>query len=250
MTNTKTIRAGLIVIGNEVLSGRTQDTNTNHIAKTLTDKGIRLTEVRVVPDVLDHVAEAVNALRSRYDYVFTTGGIGPTHDDITVDCIAAAFGVPVITHPEAFDRLKRHYAEGEFNEARQRMARTPEGADLIDNPVSTAPGFVIENVYSMAGVPRIMKAMLENILISIDGGDVIQSRTISCDLPESTMSPILFQLQDEHPSVDIGSYPFFNSGNTGTSLVLRSTSAQDIDTLAPLLFDKITALGGHPKYLD
>lgn len=236
-------RAGLIIIGNEILSGRTLDKNTQHIAQKLGERGITLAEVRIIPDQLTRVVEAIHALRPHYDYIFTTGGLGPTHDDITVECIAAAFEVPVITHPEAYAVLLRYYGSEEaFTPARQRMARTPEGANLIDNPVSGAPGFVIGNVYAMAGVPKIMQAMLDNILSSLQSGAPIHSRTLSCALPESRIADTLAQLQETHPTVEIGSYPFFHDGNVGVSVVLRSTDPLALDQGETALKDALEKL--------
>ena len=219
----KTVTAAVLIIGNEILSGRTADKNINHIAVQLTEKGIQLREARVVPDVMDKVVGAVNALRAEYDYVFTCGGIGPTHDDITVDCIASAFGVEVEVNAGAYDRLLAHYGEAEFTEARQRMARGPVGAGLIDNPVSAAPGFVIGNVNVMAGVPRIMHAMLDNVLAGLEGGALMLSKTLTFKVPESRAAQALGHVQTDFPDVDIGSYPFFHDGNFGISVVLRCT---------------------------
>jgi molybdenum cofactor synthesis domain-containing protein len=236
-------RAGLIIIGNEILSGRTLDKNTQHIAQKLGERGITLAEVRIIPDQLPRVVEAIHALRPHYDYIFTTGGLGPTHDDITVECIAAAFEAPVITHPEAYAVLLRYYGSEEaFTPARQRMARTPEGANLIDNPVSGAPGFVIGNVYAMAGVPKIMQAMLDNILSSLQSGALIHSRTLSCALPESRIADTLAQLQEANPTVEIGSYPFFHDGNVGVSVVLRSTDPLALDQGEAALKDALEKL--------
>lgn len=250
MSQSDTVKAGLVIIGNEILSGRTLDKNTQHIALKLGEHGIKLAEVRVVPDILGTVVKTLNEMRSTYDYILTTGGLGPTHDDITVDCIAAAFDVPVITHPEAFRRLDQHYGTADFTEARQRMARTPEGADLIDNPVSTAPGFVIGNVYAMAGVPKIMQAMLDNVLRMVKGGAIMQSRTIGCALPESEIAGTLSALQGEYPHVDIGSYPFFHSGNVGVSVVLRATDESALDQAADSLFESLKEMNAAPKRTD
>jgi molybdenum cofactor synthesis domain-containing protein len=247
MAENNIVRAALVIIGNEILSGRTLDKNTQHIAEKVGEKGIRLSEVRIVPDVMEKVVEAVNALRGEYDYVFTTGGIGPTHDDITVDCIAAAFGVPVEVHAEAYARLLKHYGEAEFTEARQRMARGPAGAALIDNPVSTAPGFVIGNVYVMAGVPRIMQAMLENVLINLTGGAQMVSVTLTCSMPESAVSGALGDVQAQFADVDIGSYPFFHSGNVGVSVVLRGTDEARLDEAAAAVEAAVRDLGGDVK---
>lgn len=243
MSEQKSVTAAVVVIGNEILSGRTLDKNTNHIASKLTEHGVQLREARVVPDVLGKVVEAVNALRAEYDYVFTCGGIGPTHDDITVDCIAAAFGVPVEVNADAFARLEAHYGAGEFTEARQRMARIPAGATLIDNPVSTAPGFKIGNVHVMAGVPRIMHAMLDNVLVGLIGGAKMLSRTVSCAMPESEAAGVLGEVQARHSDVDIGSYPFFHSGNVGVSVVCRCVDETLLEAAETDLLSALHALG-------
>lgn len=249
MSLQKTPKVALVIIGNEILSGRTLDKNTHHIAGQLTERGLALAEVRIVPDKLDKVVAALNEVRAEYDYVFTTGGLGPTHDDITVDCIAAAFDVDVIVHSDAYARLEKHYGKDEFSEARQRMARTPDGAGLIDNPVSTAPGFVIGNVYAMAGVPRIMQAMLDNVLRGLEGGAVIESRTVSCSLPESEAAGVLTGLQARYEDIDIGSYPFFHNKNVGVSIVLRGTDIKLLDKVAQELTVELEKLGASPKYL-
>lgn len=243
MSEQKIVTAGVLIIGNEILSGRTLDKNTNHIAGKLTEYGVQLREARVVPDVMGKVVEAVNALRADYDYVFTCGGIGPTHDDITVDCIAAAFGVDVEVNSGAYDRLLAHYGEAEFTPARQRMARGPEGASLIDNPVSAAPGFVMDNVHVMAGVPRIMQAMLDNALLGLQGGAVMQVINLTCAVPESEMADVLSDVQDAFPAVDVGSYPFFHSGNVGVSVVLRGIDMDALEGAAVAVAEKVAAAG-------
>lgn len=218
----KQYRAALIVIGNEILSGRTQDKNINYIAVALGENGISLAEVRIVPDIEGKIIEAIRDLRDVYDYVFTTGGIGPTHDDITSESVAKAFDVPWEVHPQAYEILETHYGVDDFTSARQKMAMTPRGATLIANPVSAAPGFVIGNVYVMAGVPKIMQAMMDDIVQGLKGGAVIQSRTVSSPLPESVIAQGLGEIQGRWPHVDIGSYPFFQNGAVGVSIVLRS----------------------------
>jgi molybdenum cofactor synthesis domain-containing protein len=218
------ITASLIIIGNEILSGRTQDKNIQFIANGLGALGIVLREVRIICDDETEIITTVNSIRSRYDYVFTTGGIGPTHDDITSAAIAKAFGVKLLLHPEAVRRLERHYAEGELNEARLKMAYIPENAALIDNPVSNAPGFIIENVYVMAGVPRIMQAMFDGIKHQLTGGDIVQSEQLSVYLPEGKIAKGFSDLQEKYPAVEMGSYPFIRHERLGTSLVLRSTN--------------------------
>lgn len=219
----KRYKAALVVIGNEILSGRTQDKNINYIAEKLVERGIALVEVRVIPDVEDKIISTIKALKPEVDYILTTGGIGPTHDDITSECIAKAFGVPFEINPQAFKILEKHYGADDFTPARQKMAMTPKGATLIANPVSAAPGFIIENVYVMAGVPRIMQAMLDDILPKLQGGAVMRSLTVSCDLPESRIAIGLGDIQKQWPDVEIGSYPFFQDGKIGVSIVLRCT---------------------------
>jgi molybdenum cofactor synthesis domain-containing protein len=238
--------AAVLIIGNEILSGRTQDTNLNHIATTLTKRGIRLAEARVVPDIEDEIVAAVRALSVRYTYVFTTGGIGPTHDDITVDAIAKAFGRPVIIHPEARRRLTAHYGEGKVTPGRLRMARTPEGAELVDNPVSGAPGIKLENVFIMAGVPAIMRAMIDHIAPTLAGGPVVLARSVSCLIGESVFAEQLGAIQAAHPDVDIGSYPWFRSGKFGVSLVARGTDPTVLDTVIGEISTMIRSLGGEP----
>src|SRR3954466_6929002 len=202
--------AGLLVIGDEILSGRTQDRNIAQIGAWLNLQGIRLNEVRVVPDVIPRIAEAVNALRAENDYLFTTGGIGPTHDDVTVDAIAAALGVPVIVHPRARAALEVYYAErGGLSEARLRMARVPEAAELIANPMSGAPGIRVGNIFILAGVPHIAGLMLEALSGELEGGKPVLSATIGCWAPESEIADTLRATEASHPGCQIGSYPFF-----------------------------------------
>jgi molybdenum cofactor synthesis domain-containing protein len=247
MADAKTYTAALLIVGNEILSGRTTDANLPYIAGRLNTLGIRLSEVRVVPDIESEIVDAVNMLRARYTYVFTTGGIGPTHDDITADCVAKAFGVPLIEHPEARRRLQERYDESgiELNEARLRMARTPEGATLIDNPVSAAPGFQVENVFVMAGVPKIMQAMFESLRERLVGGEPLLSRSIACHLPEGMLAQGLGEIQARHDGVDIGSYPSYSSVGFGVAVVLRHTDPAALDATAV-----IRALGGEPEEQD
>ena len=226
MTQTaKPVTAAMLIIGNEVLSGRTQDKNLAFVASALGEIGVDMREVRIVQDEMDDVVAAVNALRARYTYVFTTGGIGPTHDDITADCIAAAFGVKLEMHPIAVQLLEAHYEaqDIEFNAARARMARIPEGASLIDNPVSTAPGFRIENVHVMAGVPKIMQAMMENILPTLQGGEKLSSITVTAQVPEGSIAEAMEKLQGQYPDISIGLYPFYGADGAGVSVVARGT---------------------------
>ena len=224
MADSKIWTAALLVIGDEILSGRTQDRNIAQVATWLNEQGIRLAEVRVVPDVTERIADAVNALRSSHDYLFTTGGIGPTHDDITVDAIAAAFGVPVVIHPEAQAILEGWYRNrpGGVTEARLRMARVPEGAELIDNPSSGAPGVKMDNVYIMAGVPGIAAAMLSGLTGKLEGGRPIVSVTVGARAPESDIADLLRETEAANPGVAIGSYPFFKDGKHGANFVVRS----------------------------
>jgi molybdenum cofactor synthesis domain-containing protein len=244
----KTVTAALAIIGNEILSGRTQDANLAFLGKSLNDIGIQLREVRVVPDVEAEIVDAVNALRARYDYVFTTGGIGPTHDDITPESVAKAFGRRAVYHPEAYERLRAWYeANGrEFTEMRKRMALMPEGAELIDNPVSVAPGFKIGNVFVLAGVPQIMRSMFEAAKPHLRGGERVGSRSISTRLVEGILAGPLKAVQERHPDADIGSYPFYNTPNgTGVALVVRSTSPAALKAAGDEILAMIAALGGE-----
>jgi molybdenum cofactor synthesis domain-containing protein len=216
--------AALAVIGDEILSGRTQDKNVAQLATWLNEQGIRLAEVRIVPDDAARIAESVNALRAGHDYLFTTGGIGPTHDDITVDAIAEAFGVPLIVHPAARAILEDYYRDrpGGLNEARLRMARVPEGAELIPNPSSGAPGVKIANVYILAGVPHIAASMLDALTGKLEGGRPVVSVTVGARAAESEVAQLLKDTEAAHPGVAIGSYPFFKDGRYGANFVIRS----------------------------
>jgi len=217
--------AAMLVIGDEILSGRTCDANTHHLAGELTETGVDLTEARVVSDNEDAIVEAVNALRASYTYVFTSGGIGPTHDDITADAIAAAFGAEIGVRADAEAILREYYTRKsiEMNPARLRMARIPQGATLITNSVSAAPGFRLENVFVMAGVPKIFAAMLRAALPSLAGGQKVFSETVMVSRPEGEVAAPLAEIVGNHPEVSIGSYPFATSGRLGTNIVLRST---------------------------
>jgi molybdenum cofactor synthesis domain-containing protein len=223
--------AAMLVIGDEILSGRTRDSNTHHLAQRLTEHGIRLMEARVVAD--DHAAiiAAVNELRARWDHVFTSGGIGPTHDDITADAIAAAFGVAITHRADAMALLQAHYDRSglPFNEARQRMARIPDGATLIDNPISTAPGFTLGNVHVMAGVPNIFEAMLAGILPTFNGGAPLLSQSLRVNRGEGEIAGPFGALAAEFPDLSMGSYPFIQNGAHGTNLVIRGTDAGRLD---------------------
>lgn len=243
----KTITAALAIIGNEILSGRTQDANLAFLGKGLNDIGIQLREVRVVPDIEEEIVAAVNALRTRYDYVFTTGGIGPTHDDITPESVAKAFGRKAVYHPEAYERLRAWYeANGrEFTDMRKRMTLMPEGAELIDNAVSVAPGFKVENVFVLAGVPQIMRAMFEAAKPHLRGGDRVGSRSISTRLVEGILAGPLKAIQERYPAAEIGSYPFYNTANgTGVALVIRSTDPQELQKAGDEIRAMIRDLGG------
>ena len=217
-----TVTASVLVIGNEVLSGRTRDDNLQYLGAGLGALGIRLVEARVIADDEDTIARNVNECRSLYDYVFTTGGIGPTHDDVTSAAVARAFGVALVRNPQAVALLEDHYAPQKVNEARLKMAETPDGARLVDNPVSHAPGFQMENVFVLAGVPSIMRAMFDGLKHRLDGGPPMLSRTLVARLPEGIMADGLAAAQARHPDVEIGSYPFFREGKMGVSLVVRS----------------------------
>jgi molybdenum cofactor synthesis domain-containing protein len=232
MSDPLAITAALLVIGDEILSGRTRDVNIGTTAEFCTDLGIDLAEVRVVPDVEAEIIEALNALRRKYTYVFTTGGIGPTHDDITADAVAKAFGVALPINPAAREMLESRWRETgtEVNAARLRMARIPEGADLIVNSVSAAPGFRIENVHVMAGVPIIMKAMLEAILPTLRTGRKVLSRTVPAQVGEGIIAAPLAALQDKYPDVKMGSYPRMGDGAVRTELVLRSPDEARLET--------------------
>ncbi|HET9458491.1 MAG TPA: molybdopterin-binding protein [Sphingomicrobium sp.] len=229
--------AALVVIGDEILSGRTEDRNIAQVARWLNEQGIRLAEVRVVPDEEKAIVIAVNSLRTLYDYVFTTGGIGPTHDDITIDSIAEAFGVPVIVHPEARHVLEDYYKDrpGGLTEARLRMARAPAGAELIPNPSSGAPGVRMGNVYILAGVPNIAKAMLAALDGKLQGGKPMVSATVRAHAAESDVAELLREVQDEHPGVSIGSYPFYRDGMYGADFVVRSDEQELVERCAKAL---------------
>jgi len=240
--------ACVLVIGNEVLSGRTADANINYIATELSKLGIRLMECRVIPDLEDEIIDAVNHCRAKFTYVFTTGGIGSTHDDITAKSVAKAFGLGFGTHPEAEQILLAHYGP-KANDARMRMAMTPAGADLIDNPVSMAPGFCVENVYVMAGVPVIARAMFDGVKGTLAGGKMTVSKTVSTiGISEGMIAVELGQVQDAHPTVDIGSYPFLKTGKFGTNLVVRGENPDRVDAACVDLRAMIVAAGGEPLH--
>jgi len=244
----KTITACLVVIGNEILSGRTKDANLPFLATNLNAIGVRLMEARVIPDIEDTIIATINEVRAKFDYVFTTGGIGPTHDDITADAIAKAFGVRLLEHPEAVARLAKHYGTPElFTPPRRRMARVPEGGSLIDNPVSTAPGFQIGNVFVMAGVPMIVEAMFGSLKHRLVGGKPMLSRQVKINLPEGTIAEPLTALQARYEDLEIGSYPAFRQGKVMTSLVLRGTEEARLVAAAEELAGILRQLGGEPS---
>ncbi len=228
--------AAMLVIGDEILSGRTQDTNSNHLATQLTEIGIDLREIRVVADDPAQIVNAVNALRGAFSHVFTSGGIGPTHDDITADCIAEAFGIGIDIREDARAILATNYANpDDLNEMRLRMARIPDGATLIDNPVSKAPGFQIENVHVMAGVPAVFQAMLDSVLPNITGGKPLLSVTVRLVQPEGKIAGPLAKIAAQYPDVSIGSYPYYHNGTYGSNLVARSSDAVLLEIVAAKL---------------
>jgi molybdenum cofactor synthesis domain-containing protein len=236
--------AALLVIGDEILSGRTQDRNVAQVALWLNLQGIRLIEVRVVPDVEGVIVDAVHALTARADYLFTTGGIGPTHDDITVDAVAVALDVPVVVHPQARAILEDYYASrGGLNPGRLRMARVPEGAELIENRMSGAPGIRHGNIFILAGVPHIAGMMLEALSGTLEGGRPLLSRTIGCWVAESEIADTLRETERAHAGCQIGSYPFFREGRTGANFVLRSTESDALDACVEDLVARLAEIG-------
>jgi molybdenum cofactor synthesis domain-containing protein len=244
MTEPRIWTAALLVIGDEILSGRTQDKNIPQLAKWLNVQGIRLNEVRVVADDLMAIGVAVNALRSSHDYLFTTGGIGPTHDDITVDAVASALGLAVEVHPRARAILEGHYAtRGGLTEPRLRMARTPAGAGLIENPISGAPGIHIDNIFILAGVPHIAAEMLAALTGKLEGGQPVLSRTLGSWGPESEIADLLQATEKAHAGVQIGSYPFFRDGQVGANFVIRATDPALLDRCAAELTARLAEQG-------
>lgn len=250
MSNPKTVTACLIIIGNEILSGRTRDANLQFLGENLNALGIRLMEGRVIPDVEATIIANVNEARARFDYVFTTGGIGPTHDDITSACIAKAFGRKLIRHPDAEKLLLAHYKPEDVTEARMKMADVPEGSILLDNPVSRAPGFQVDNVFVLPGVPRIMQAMFDLFKHRLTGGAEMLSKSIASYTPEGKIAARLTALQDEHPALEIGSYPFSRDGKHGSTIVIRGTDAADIADAADKLRAIMRDLGNEPQEVD
>ncbi len=239
--------ACLLVIGNEVLSGRTRDANIQFLATGLGDLGIPMREVRVIPDVPETIINTVNEVRRKFDYVFTTGGIGPTHDDITSECIAAAFGVPWEHHPVAWPRMEASYKPGDFNAARQRMATMPRGAELIENTISVAPGFQMENVYVMAGVPRVMQSMFEWLAPRLKGGAKIEMRAVHVlGLPEGTIAEGLAAIQNRFQDLDLGSYPFYRTTGSGVALVAKGPDGEAAEKAIAEVTQLIIQLGKVP----
>ena len=229
MTKSTKVNAAILIIGNEILSGRTQDTNTTTLAIWLNSIGVKVNEVRVIPDLENTIVKTLNVLRKANDYVFTTGGIGPTHDDITAESVSKAFGLKYEIHKEAYKILEAYYKPGEFNEGRQKMVKMPENAELILNPTSGAPGFSVENVFCLPGVPSILKSMLGGLNNKIVGGEPILSQTISLKTVESEIAASITKVQNENKDVEIGSYPFFHAGKLGVSIVIRSENQSKID---------------------
>ena len=229
MTKSTKVNAAILIIGNEILSGRTQDTNTTTLAIWLNSIGVKVNEVRVIPDLENTIVNTLNVLRKANDYVFTTGGIGPTHDDITAESVSKAFGLKYEIHKEAYKILEAYYKPGEFNEGRQKMVKMPENAELILNPTSGAPGFSVENVFCLPGVPSILKSMLGGLKNKIVGGEPILSQTISLKTVESEIAASITKVQNENKDVEIGSYPFFHAGKLGVSIVIRSENQSKID---------------------
>ncbi len=229
MTKNTKVNAAIIIIGNEILSGRTQDTNTSTLANWLNSIGVKVSEVRVIPDIEKTIIDTINLLRTNYDYVFTTGGIGPTHDDITAESVSKAFGLDYEIHKEGYKILEAYYKPGEFNEGRQKMIWMPKNANLILNPTSGAPGFNVENVFCLPGVPSILKSMLGGLTNSIVGGEPILSLTINLRTVESEIADSLTKVQNNNKDVEIGSYPFFHAGKLGVSIVIRSQDQSKID---------------------
>ena len=237
MNKNTQVNAAIIIIGNEILSGRTQDTNTSTLALWLNSLGVKVQEVRVIPDIEDVIVNTINKVRKINNYVFTTGGIGPTHDDITAKSISKAFNVKYEVNKEAYKILENYYKPREFNEGRQKMSWTPANAKLILNPTSGAPGFIINNVYCLPGVPSILKSMLSGLNNKIIGGKKILSKTISVHTVESEIAKSLEEVQNQFKNVEIGSYPFFRLGRIGVSLVIRSTEKKQIDACYKQIVD-------------
>lgn len=249
MTQAARPTAAILIIGNEILSGRTQDINLSYLAKRLTELGVRTAEARVIPDDEGEIIDAIDHCRKRFTYVFTTGGIGPTHDDITSATVAKAFGVPLERNADAVARLTAMFEKRnlEATEARLKMADVPEGAALIENAISAAPGFRMENVHVLAGIPSIMQAMFETVAETLVGGSVMLSRTVTAYVGEGIVAKPLGELQDKYPALEIGSYPFFRKDRYGTSLVLRGDDPAVLETVVGELVTIVDALGGEPE---
>ena len=240
--------ACVLIIGNEILSGRTQDVNLNHIALEVGKQGVRVREARVVPDVEDAIVAAVNQVRGKFDYVFTTGGIGPTHDDITADCIAKAFGVPLVVNEEIARRIQARPAVPKVMESRLRMARIPEGATLIDNTTGGPQGFKKGNVYAMAGIPSVMRAMLSSV--RLEGGALVRSRSVAAYLGESEVATGLAAIQNRYPNIDLGSYPFMRQDRYGTTLVMRGTDPAALEAMLAEVKQLIRDAGETPQEVE
>src|SRR5476649_1218732 len=246
----KNVTACLLIIGNEILSGRTKDANLNFLAIELNKLGVQLRECRVIPDVEQTVVDTLNEVRKKFDYVFTTGGIGPTHDDITADCIAKAFGVGISEHPEAVARMTRHYGDPAlFTPARRRMARVPHGGVLVDNPISVVAVLQMENVFTFAGIPRVAEGMFQSIKHRLVGGDPVLSRTVRTNLPEGIIAEPLGALQKRFEDLDIGSYPGFRNGRVSVSLVLRGTNDARLGLAAAELVETLHRMNGEAEEL-
>ena len=240
--------ACVLIIGNEILSGRTEDVNLNHIALEVGKQGVRVREARVIPDVEDVIVDAVNAARAKFDYVFTTGGIGPTHDDITADCVAKAFGVPLVVNEEIARRIRARPTAPEVMESRMRMARIPAGATLIDNITGGPQGFKKGNVYVMAGIPAVMRAMLSTV--RLQGGALVRSRSVTAYLGESEVATGLTAIQNRYPNIDLGSYPFMREDRYGTTLVMRGTDPAQLEAMLAEVKQLIVDAGETPRDVE
>ena len=246
---TQPVTACVLIIGNEILSGRTQDVNLNHLAVTLGQWGVRVTEARVIPDDTDVIVDAVKVAKGAFDYVFTTGGIGPTHDDITAECIAKAFDVELYQHEDIAERIRSRPAPDDVMASRLLMARVPVGAELIDNPTGGPQGFAMENVYVMAGIPMVMQAMLSSLEGKLKSGPIVKSRSIRAYLGESQIAATLGEIQNQHQDLDIGSYPFFRDDRYGTTLVIRGVEAKQIESAANAIMSAVRDAGEVPEDL-
>ena len=246
----KNYTAAILIIGNEILSGRTQDTNIAYLAQNFAKNGVAVEEVRIVPDIEERIIDAIHEMKKKVDYVITTGGIGPTHDDITAQAIAKAFKVKLELHSEAHDVLLKYYGKDELTAARMKMAMIPETGRLIENPVTAAPGFKIGNIYVLAGVPEIMRAMFDHVLQMIETGEPVLSRTLSCKIPESAIAGDLGVLQTKYPDIEIGSYPHYRKGVLGLSLVLRSRKKDILEEATQEAAELIRTYGDEPVLPD